>query len=360
MKYIHLFDTVEEFNEVYNGQDYEEPWVSYTKDSEGFGFNKKTPPTPPGPESQYLTFNITSPGYINWVCSCESAATIEYSKNGGEWTEITAIQPIDEQTMQGATINVVAGDTVMFRGDNDTYASFDTEEWIINSVFGSFSFSTCGFELEGNLMSLIDSRNFSSLSTLTSSNNGAFAEMFYECTGITSVENDKLIFPTGLTYGCFMDMFYGNSFLKNYLKFTGVTQTQEQLNELGCFDCFIECAENGSAILSNSLIEYGLVPCQWYINKILFDRCECGLGWMSYGTYSDNLKITTTDVSWTAITESSAITLSQTTGGIGETDITISCTISQDFHPSEATISIQFNCSDGSIRPFNFVITAIK
>lgn len=41
MKYIHLFNTVSSFNEAYNGQDYEEPWVSYIRESEGINFNKK-------------------------------------------------------------------------------------------------------------------------------------------------------------------------------------------------------------------------------------------------------------------------------------------------------------------------------
>ena len=34
-KYLHRFDAEEDFNEAYNGEDYIEPWVSYTDETEG-------------------------------------------------------------------------------------------------------------------------------------------------------------------------------------------------------------------------------------------------------------------------------------------------------------------------------------
>lgn len=33
MKYLHKFTSLADFNAAYNGQDYIEPWVSYTVDS---------------------------------------------------------------------------------------------------------------------------------------------------------------------------------------------------------------------------------------------------------------------------------------------------------------------------------------
>ena len=40
MKFIHNFDTVSAFTESYNGEGYEEPWVSYVKETEAVNYNK--------------------------------------------------------------------------------------------------------------------------------------------------------------------------------------------------------------------------------------------------------------------------------------------------------------------------------
>jgi hypothetical protein len=41
-KYIHLFGTTAEFEAAYNGESYEEPWVSYTEDSSAVTYNQNT------------------------------------------------------------------------------------------------------------------------------------------------------------------------------------------------------------------------------------------------------------------------------------------------------------------------------
>ena len=44
--YIHKFNAEEDFNEAYNGEDYIEPWVSYTNETEGqehVDYNKRPP-----------------------------------------------------------------------------------------------------------------------------------------------------------------------------------------------------------------------------------------------------------------------------------------------------------------------------
>lgn len=358
MKYLKRFETETQCTTYMDNEEYIEPFVGLVDENGDVHYNKKEPYL-----EQYLTFNVTSPGYINWSCwegAEESAATIEYSKNGGEWTSITAL-PYDQQTMQGAMINVAAGDIVMFRGDNNSYSLYNSEDLWLENIFGSFAYSTCGFNLEGNLMSLINSENFSSMRALDSNNNGAFADLFSYCDGITSVENDKLIFPTGLTYGCFADMFVSCSNL-NYINFTGVTQTVEQLKNLGCFDGFAySCAENGSATISDSLTSLvdTAFPYTWFINGSLFDKSNMAFAWMSYGTFTDELTITTNDITWTASTED-WISLSQNTGGIGETEITVSVTISQEFHPDEETGYILFNFSNGNARYFKVSIAGIK
>ena len=138
-KYLHLFKTTSEFENVYNGEGYEEPWVSYTKDSGTVKYNKteqENPLTTP------LTFEITSNGNITWsyyddmMGGREDAhATIYYKKNDGEWAKMPR------------TLSVVSGDAVQFKGDNNGYG------YVSSIYYDSFSeATTAGFTLKGNIM----------------------------------------------------------------------------------------------------------------------------------------------------------------------------------------------------------------
>lgn len=40
MKYLHKYETIQEFNDAYNGDAYEEPWVSYTVEDGKVEYNK--------------------------------------------------------------------------------------------------------------------------------------------------------------------------------------------------------------------------------------------------------------------------------------------------------------------------------
>lgn len=142
----------------------------------------------------YLTFDITSNGVINWVLTGYASAqplSIEYRINGGEWTQITA-------SRSGATnFNVVAGDVVEFRGDNPAY-SYE------NNGKSSFRGSTAGFRASGNLMSMVSSVGFENLTTL--SEDKTFEGLFMSCTGLTDARN--LVLPaTALTDYCYDGMF---------------------------------------------------------------------------------------------------------------------------------------------------------
>ena len=158
------------------------------------------PTTPPVPiySAIPLTFEINGGGRIYWGLynttgntHQENAKTISYSKDGGAtWTEITS--------SPRATIQVSSGDTIMFRGNNNTY--FETPDW---SCFGG---STARFKVYGNIMSLINGDNFTGLTTLQTGQR--FDNFFSGCTYLTSAEN--LILPaTGLTNSCYSRMFEG-------------------------------------------------------------------------------------------------------------------------------------------------------
>ena len=145
MRYLHEFDTVNDYNKIRFGEEYEEPWVSLTNENNKVNYNKseyeKLLETP-------LTFEILSDGIIVWKASGTSVTkTIEYKKNNGEWTSITS-------TTGGTSISVVSGDIIQFRGNNDSYTNSYTgggRSYLNNS----FSGTTCNFNVYGNILSLI-------------------------------------------------------------------------------------------------------------------------------------------------------------------------------------------------------------
>ena len=187
-----MFNSEEEFNSYYNNN-YHEPWLSTVMSSDGaiINYNK----------SEYqqlletpLTFEILSDGEIKWTAQNSSyTCTIEYKKNDGQWISITS-----NTGTSAPSINVVSGDIVQFRGDNATYASDSNK-------YNSFNGTTCQFNVNGNIMSLINSTNFTNITTFT--NNYTFCELFNNYTGLISAKN--LILPvTILSESCYFGMFF--------------------------------------------------------------------------------------------------------------------------------------------------------
>lgn len=137
-----------------------------------------------------LTFNITSNGNLRWKKSASGATTcvIQYSKNGGEWTNLTP-------TTAGVTINVSAGDVVQFRGDNAAYAG--------SSHYCSFSGSTASFTLAGNIMSLINSTSFDDIVSFSAD---YVFRMLFNHTNVTDASNLALPIEY-MSMGCYESMF---------------------------------------------------------------------------------------------------------------------------------------------------------
>ena len=153
-------------------------------------------------EETPLVFYILSSGTITWVTYNSShTKTIQYSKNDGEWADITS-----NTGSSAPSISVVAGDVVKFRGNNHSYC--DLGSGVIGSDINCFSSSTSDlrFNAYGNIMSLINSTNFKNLKTFTSTH--PFTGLFSGCTSL--VEADKLLLPvTTLIYQCYEYMFNG-------------------------------------------------------------------------------------------------------------------------------------------------------
>lgn len=206
VKYMHRIPDVETFDEIYNSASYEEPWVSYIDENQRVDYNN-----PDYDEALYrpLTFEVLTGGTINWIANNSGfVSTIEYNKNGTGWQTITSKTGSTASSTDcgGAKINVVAGDIVQFRGNNDYYCCGATN---YNTFGGSASYCN----IKGNIMSLIDSVNYPTLKTFPSGSqrnfNGLFRQhgnYFYP----RFVDASELILPaTALTEYCYANMFYG-------------------------------------------------------------------------------------------------------------------------------------------------------
>lgn len=142
-------------------------------------------------EYQNLTFEILTAGTVVWKKGSSSASnkTIQYRKNGGGWTSITA------NDTTGVSISVAAGDVLEFKGTGAQYASN-------NTISYSTHFSgTATFNVSGYLDSMIGGKD----SVIRA--NYAFLGMFYECKVVSA---EHLVLPalvSGKTYS-FSLLFY--------------------------------------------------------------------------------------------------------------------------------------------------------
>ena len=260
-KYLKKFETESQYNTYISGDTVYLPNVSVIVENGGVKYN----PLPHDYSKDYLTFEILSDGYVSFNCDFPYSdfytKTIQYSKNGSEWINLTSdindnvataitvdgksgtytFGGYDKEmrmfyweygndrlynedgeynisvgnylvdsnwngyevlTVQsgfvGTKINVVGGDTIRFKGDNASY--YVTDEYdAVNSLYAACNFNVCG-----NIMSLINSTGFTTATTLT--DDFTFYELFQRCSGLTSARN--LIFlATTLANSCYWNMF---------------------------------------------------------------------------------------------------------------------------------------------------------
>ena len=148
----------------------------------------------PAYENQYLTLEVLTDGTILWRANSGLTKTISYSKNNGEtWTQITS-------SAEGTPIEVLSGDKVLLKGNNEQYAT-NKDNY---SGFYSDTASTATYNVYGNIMSLIGGDNFTGL---TSFNNKGFVfKSLFDGSGAVSAEN--LVLPVmTLTNDCYRGMF---------------------------------------------------------------------------------------------------------------------------------------------------------
>ena len=145
--------------------------------------------------TQYLTFEVVEGGTIEFVATDASGSkTISYSLDDGQtWTDLTtatSYQPM------GGTLS--AGDKVLVKGRNNTYASND------RGFYNHFA-STAKINVYGNIMSLISGDNFVDNKTLTGIN--TFYRLFADNARLLSAKH-LILSATKLTNYCYAYMFW--------------------------------------------------------------------------------------------------------------------------------------------------------
>jgi len=169
---------------TYNGSQVTELWVDGVKAWPLGGY-----------EGRYATLRILGNGDILWKNYGSGAVskTISYSLDDGDtWTELTS-------SSEGARLSVNAGDSVMLKGTNATYAYGQLSDYV------SFQGSTVPFSVEGNIMSLVYGDSFRGQTALESAY--TFSNLFGN-TEIVSAEH--LVLPaTTLAESCYRYMFNG-------------------------------------------------------------------------------------------------------------------------------------------------------
>lgn len=141
---------------------------------------------------QYLTIeSLDNDNYIYWKAeSKNNTKTISASTdNGVTWTAYTS-------STGGTTIAILnTGDKLLLKGENEAYS---------NSYANHFD-STGGFEVYGNIMSLVSGDSFENVTSVAPF---AFQALFQNCVYLTFAEN--LILPAlNLGNTCYNIMFQG-------------------------------------------------------------------------------------------------------------------------------------------------------
>ena len=202
-KYIHLFDTDEEFQAMYNDDEkYIEPWASYTRETDSCGYNK------PDPLAKPFTIEMLENGSMYTYLPYP----ISYSINGGAWISLNGEDYLD--------VGLSSGDTVSFKGNSGiSFAESITGAY---NVYGNFMSLVCGDDFAtattipqdaylGNLLantSVISAENL--LLPATTLVPQCYSGMFFRCESLTAA---PVLPATTLAVSCYYNMFYGCSSL---------------------------------------------------------------------------------------------------------------------------------------------------
>ena len=265
MRYLKEFANANEIQTALENGELGKPYVAYIESEDRIDWNTKFIDY----SKKYLTFKITSAGTIN----VPTGTT--YSIDGGEW----------ENT--GTTLAVNGGKSIRFKGTNGSY--------FVNSFGGS----TAGFNVEGNIMSLIYGDNFIGQTSLN--NSYTFVNLFDNCTDLTSAEN--LILPaTTLAGSCYQGMFSGCTSLATAPELPATTLTNNCYQSMfgGC-SSLTTAPELPATTLANSCYYQMFYGCRNlnYIKCLATDKSayDCTKNW-TYNVSTSGTFVKAAGVTW--------------------------------------------------------------
>lgn len=156
--------------------------------------------------NEYFTILGLEEGDVHF---CSNGLSIEYSTDKTNWTSITGTYDYDDDSHEIGTIvkHIMPAEKIYFRGNNNTYCIAGQYGDIASKIF----VKNAAFDVLGNMMSLVDSTNFSQFTTMTSNNNKCFKGFFAGDNVHFKLRNTKdLILPaTTLADSCYDMMFAG-------------------------------------------------------------------------------------------------------------------------------------------------------
>lgn len=193
--YINKYNSAEEIQAALDEGTLKKPYIGMIEDASGntsIDFDTLEPE--PDYKAMPLTFEIISGGVISYTSGGSvNPGITQYKKNEEEWVTFT----------DGDSVSVSAGDIIQFKGEKNELDS---------SLFSTTANTDIRFNVYGNILSLLDSSNYEDLMdiSLAYAFNGIFSNT--NCPGVVSAK--KLILQaTGLTEGCYAEMFRGNTSL---------------------------------------------------------------------------------------------------------------------------------------------------
>lgn len=204
-KYIKIFDNHSDYNQFIISGQAASPNVSYCMNENEVHYN---------PEifvNEYFTTIAREDGTISFNIRFDMGTdmikSISYSTDNGEtWTTTNNTDNKSEHLV--IDVNVSKGDKVLWKGDATQLGCWSPNE-DVDDVVGSFFSSTCRFDAQGNVMSLLYGDSFKEETTIEK--NFAFAFLFYDYNGEKTCEvvNAKnLSLPaTTLAERCYSGMF---------------------------------------------------------------------------------------------------------------------------------------------------------
>ena len=156
--YLKKFETTPQYDQYISGGGVILPNVSLCDDTNIVHYN------PYDYSKEYLTTVALEDGTISFniwkSMGTDMITSISYSTDDGQTWTTTANTDNKEQHLV-IPVNVSEGDKVLWKGDAQQLGYYDVDDY--DDFVGSFFSSTCAFNVQGNVMSMIYGDDITSL-----------------------------------------------------------------------------------------------------------------------------------------------------------------------------------------------------